>query len=808
MESLLQDLGHSIRALRKAPAFTASAVVTLALGLGVNIAVFSLMHAALLERLPVRHGDRLVQIYQTTSAGSEHFEFSYPLYVDFRDSTTSFDGLAAHMSLSVGVNSDDASERVVAEFVTANYFSVLGVGLSAGPGLAGRDELRGASPTAVVSTRLWNALYAGQSSIIGATLHVNGKPFSIVGVAPAPFDGIVRGQVADVWIPVSQFAAVRNRPDAIMTTRESSWLSLFGRLASGATAEQAGDEITRIGRGLNVINAGPDFTARARSAARGDVGNVEGLARPLRLLMLVVALILVVAVANVANLMLTRTHARQAEIAMRQALGAGRGRIVRHLLTEAAVVTFAGGALGLLLASWIIELFEIRTATGGLLTLRVEPDITVVAFAIALSVLAALGSGLIPALSSARPDLLAVIKGSGDGTGDRHARRRIRSGLVVVQVALSLLLVVGGGLFLRSLARLQSIDPTLSTNRVIAANLNLNLRGYDAVRGGQFYADVLERVSALSGVQAASLAYVLPVTAGGARMDVRGSSVRPAVEGMVSIELISISPGFFRTVGVPLVSGRDFGAADSPAASKVVVINETMRQKFWPSSSAIGQSFAIGGNTYEVIGVARDTKYRSLREAPRMVMYLPYAQDYQSTANLLVRTSMPVEPTVADLRAVLREIDPGMPLFNVRTLAEHVNRSLYADRLRAELIGWLAALALVLAAVGIYGIVSFSVAERTREVGIRLALGADPRLVLRMVLGGSLRLATVGLGAGLLLTAWLTRRIASDLYGVGALDPATIVGSCAVLLAVVMAATLIPARRATRIDPVVALRTE
>lgn len=806
MDSLLHDLRHSCRALRKTPVFTLAATLTLALGLGVNISVFTVMNAALLESLPVREADRLVHVYSWTARGGDQTDFSLPLYVDLRDGSKMLSGLAAYASVAVGVSATDRNDRVTAEFVSTNYFSVLGADLATGPGFSGADELRGSAATAVISDRLWQTLHDRDPSIVGKTVVVNGKTVTVVGVAAPAFEGVVRGQRADLWLPLPQFTAVRNRPDTLMGARESSWLSLIGRLAPGATGEQVAAELTGIGSGLNVVNAGPGFIARTRPAAGGDAGLVEGLGRPLNLLMLVVGLILVVASANVANLLLARSHARQPEIAMRQALGASRRRIVQQMLTEGAVLAFAGGAAGLLLAYWLVALFEVRTAAGTLLALRLEPDGTVLAFALLLSALAAIGSGLVPALTTSRPDLLMVIKGSGDGGRARFGRQHIRAALVVVQVALSFVLVVGAGLFLRSLLQLKSIDPTLSDNRVVASTLNLSLRGYDEPRGRQFYDDVMRRVHAVPGVESASLAYVLPVTAGGMRMDIQGSSTKPAAQGMVGVDLVPVSPGFFTTVGIPLVTGRDFSAADRLEAPKVIVVNETLKQRFWPATNAVGQAFTIAGETYEVIAVARDTKYRNLRESPRMVMYLPFAQAHQSSANLLVRTSLPPDRIVESLRAAIREIDSGMPLYNVRTLAEHVNRSLYLDRLRAELIGYLAALALVLAAIGIYGVVSFMVAERTREVGIRLALGARPSAVLGMVLGSGARLAVIGLIVGLVLSTWLSRLVASDLFGITTTDPLTMVGACVVLMAVVLLATFVPARRATRIDPMLALR--
>ena len=807
METFFLDIRHAIRTLRKAPVFTAAATLTLALGLGVNIALFTVLNAALLERLPARDPDRLVQVYSWSQQGGDHFDFSYPLYVDMRDNVRGFSGLAVYTSNAVGVSAGNQNERVIAEFVSANYFGVLGVDLSAGPGFSGRDEMRGGPETAIVSDRLWRSLLHADPSPIGRPLLVNGRTFTVVGVASQTFEGIVRGQRADMWMAVAQFNAVRNRPSDMLGSRESSWLTVVGRLREGVTADQAADETTAFVSSLNVINAGEGFIARTRPAATGDTGLVDGLERPLSLLMLAVGLILVVASANVANLLLARSHARQPEIAMRQALGASRFRIVRQLLTEGAVLALIGGFIGLLMAYWLVGLFEVRTTAGTLLTLALDPNGVVIGYAAALSAVAGLLASLIPALTTSRPDLLAVVKGTGD-SGARSRRHYLRASLVVVQIAVSLALVVGAGLFVRSLSRLRAIDPALADNRVVAATLNLSLRGYDVERGRQFYESAIGKVATLPGVQSVSLAYVLPVTAGGIRIDVAPRTTTPAVDGPVGIDMVPVSPGFFRTVGVPLVAGRDFAASDRQGAAPVIVINETMKQRFWRDGNAVGQQFTIAEQTYEVVGIARDTRYRNLREAARMTMYLPLAQEHQASANLLVRTALPAERVMESVRESLRALDPALPLYNVRTLAEHVSRSLYLDRLRAELIGYLAGLALLLAAIGIYGVVSFTVAERTREVGIRLALGAHPRAVLRLMLSTGLRLGVLGLGAGLLLSVWLTRLIARDLFGVTPTDPVTLAAASAVLLGVVLLATFLPARRATRIDPLQALRTE
>ena len=807
MQTIVADFRHAIRMFRKAPGFSAAAALTLALGIGVNVAVFSLLHATLLASLPVHEPHRLVQPYSWTSAGGDHFDFSYPLYVDIRDRSDVFSGLAAYLTSTVGVAAGDRTERVAAEFVTSNYFPVLGVQIPLGPGLTGADELRGGPQVAVVSDALWRRMFDADAGVVGRSIALNGRTFTVVGVAPAGFEGIVRGQRADLWVSLSQFFPLRGRPD-LLDARTSSWMSLIGRLAPGVSMEQAANRLTTILRQADTSTATDEYAMRLQRAGAGDRGLVEGLDTPLSLLMGAVGLILLIACANVAKLLLARSYARQPEIVLRQALGATRGRIIRQLLNETLVLSVAAGLLGLIFASWVVDMFELRTAGAGTaLALRVGPSMPVLIFAVTASVIAALAAGLLPAVGTSRADLVEVIKRSTASLGATPGGRRARAGLAVVQIALSLVLIVGAGLFLRSLARLRSIEPALATDRVVAATLNLTLRGYDQNRGQQFYDSLLAAVAAEPGIQAATLSSVLPVTAGGARINLNPRTTRPAIDAPFEAEMISVSSGYFKTFGIPLVAGRDFRASDSAGAAPVVIINESMKQKVWGAADPVGQTFSLGfGGAYVVAGVARDTKYRNLREAPRMTMYLPLGQSYQQAANLAVRTSLSPEATVAALRRQVAAVDPAMPLYNVRTLGQHVERSLYLDAMRARLVTALALLAVTLAAVGIYGLISFGVAERTREVGLRLALGARPVEVVRLVLGTGLRLAAAGVALGLLLALWLTRTIAAQLYGITPTDAVTIAAGSAFLFLVVLIATLVPALRAMRVDPMTALR--
>ncbi len=807
MNGLRYDVRHALRLFWDHPSFTAAAVLTLALGLGVNIAVFIVFHAALLSSLPVAGPTELMRIATTTTDGGNHFDFSYPLYRDLRDQGEVFAGVSAYTTTPVGVAIGPLSERIIGEFVTANYFSVLGVDLPVGPGFDADDDRGASGPVVIISDRLRRSLFTSGGTPIGNALLVNGQAATVVGVAPPAFVGFVRGQRADVWLTVNHYwSLVETRANAL-ENRNLSWLSLVGRLRPAVGAAVAQGRLTTALRPAVSATEGPNWSVRLLPATSGDIALVDDLDRPLRLLMVVVGFILIIAAANVGNLLLTRAYGRQHEIATRVALGASRWRIIRQLVVEGSVLATAGGVLGLLLGVWTATLFDIRTGgSAAPLALSIEPDTTVLAFTALASALVAIAIGVVPAIGSSRPDLLAVTKAAGEAASTRIGKRRLRTSLTVVQVALALVLVIGAGLFLRTLGRLRAVDPALLNNRVIAGSLDLTLRGYSQGRGQQFYDAALESVRALPGVQAATLTSVLPATPGGTRENLGAGQTDPRVDVPVEFDVVMTAPGYFPTLGVPLVSGRDFTRGDTASAPAVAIVNEGMRRVFWPDANPVGQTFKAGSETFLVVGVARDTKYRSLREQSRMTMYVPLTQAYRSEMNLVVRTALPREQIVDALRSTLRSLDIALPLYNVRTLAEHVERSLYLDRLRAQLIGLLAALALALAGIGIYAVLSYSIAERTREVGVRLALGARPADLVRMLVVASARLAFAGIGCGLVLASWMTQLVAAQLFGLSAMDAPTIAAACLVLLLVAMVATLVPARRATRVDPVIALR--
>jgi len=808
MGTLLKDLRYGIRMLAKTPVFTMVAVLSLALGIGVNTTVFSLLDAVILRSLPVQHPEQIVDIATRVAGGEPHNDFSYPLYAGLRDHNDVLSGMVAYIDTSLGLAAGDQTERIRGEFVSSNYFSVLGIQPAIGSTFAPDDERPGAPRVAVISYALWNRRLEGEPGALQKTITLNGRTFSVVGVAPKGFSGLLRGMQTDVWITLPHNADFDGNPK-LLSSDQVSWLSLAGRLKPGITIEQAQARLTALLPGVS--NEAPQsgkWEAALSKAAGGNEVYVAELTRPLRLLFIAVVLILAIACANVASLLLARAKTRGKEIGIRLALGATRRRIVRQLLTESLLLALAGGALGFLMALWSSGLASgLQTRVGGTLNLNVSPNARVLLFTFVTSVLTVLMFGVIPALGASRLELVPVLKGS-TTTQVFHRGPSLHSVLVVIQVTLSLVLLAGAGLFVRSLWKLQSIEKGFTADNVLAMSLNMDLQGYDDSRGKNFYAAALENLSSLPGIQSVSLASALPVSAGGSRMERPANGTTPAVGEYVSIDIVSVSPRFFETTGLPLLSGRDFRLIDTDKSARITIINETMAKKFWPGTDPVGRSFNDGLTTFEVIGVAADTKYRNLRESPRLAMYEPLAQSYRPRMNLLVRTAGDPAGLAPAIQTQLHALEPSLTVFNIRTLYEHVGRSLYVERMESLLLAFFGLLALVLTAVGIYGVVAYSVAQRTRELGIRIALGAQRRDVLMLILRQGLVLVASGSAVGLVACYWLSSLVSSQLYGVSPGDPVTLVSVAVLLAAVALLASYIPARRATRVDPLVALRYE
>jgi len=808
MGTLLKDLRYGFRMLVKTPAFTVVAVLSLGLGIGANTTVFSLLDAVMLRSLPIQQPEQIVEVATLIPGNRPHYDFSYPLYAGLRDNNQSLSGLIAYSTANFGLATGDQTERIRGEMVSANYFSVLGVQPTIGSAFAPSDETPGAPRAALISDALWTRFFNRDANVLNKTISLNGRNFSVVGVAPKKFSGMLRGMATDVWVTLPHNMDFEDNPK-LLSSANLIWLSIAGRLKPGVPIEQAQTQLTSLLPGLSADGQSGNQSIALAEAAGGNSAYVADLSRPITLLFLAVGLILAIACANVASLLLARARTRGKEIGVRLALGATRFRIVRQLMTESLLLALAGGALGLLFTFWTSGLVSgLLTTTDDPLLLEISPNVRVLAFTLLASVATVLLFGVAPALKASRVDLVPTLKDSNAATPVFRRGPSLQNLLVITQVALSLMLLAGAGLFVRSLWKLQGIDKGFTGGNVMAFSLNMDLQGYDKSRGAGFYAAAVEDLSSVPGIESVTLASSLPATAGGRNMQLGPNETRPAVNEKVSIDIVSVAPRFFETTGLSLLRGRDFRRIDSDKSAKVMIVNETMARKFWPQADPVGQSFQEGEDTYEVVGVARDTKYRHLRETPAMTMYLPLTQAYVPTMNLLIRT--PADPTsfVAPVQNRLRSIEPAITIYNVRTLLEHVGRSLYIERMESIILGTLGLLALILTAIGVYGVVTYSVTQRTRELGIRMALGAQRRDVFKLVLRKGLILVVWGSAIGLLACYWLSRLISNQLYGVSPNDPATLISVAVLLGAVALLASYIPARRATKVDPLVALRYE
>ena len=809
MRVLWQDLRFAARLLRKHPGFTALAIVSLALGIGVNTAIFSLVRAVLLPPLPVPDAGRLVSIYHRYTRGQEYLSStSYPDYEYYRDHGQILAGLMAYGRIPMSVRIAEQAEQISGELVTANYFSVLGLRAA-----MGRTFLAADRNVTVIGDRLWRSRFGGDRSVVGRTIGIGRHAFTIVGIAPPGFRGVVLdwGDPPELWVPMTAFRdAVPILPEDLLQFRGADWLLATGRLKSGVSLAQAQAAIR--GMAGQLAQAYPeihrDWTAELLPLSRARFWPEErkAIATFLELLMAVTGVVLLIACFNVANLLLTRGVKRQREIAVRLALGAGRGRLVRQLTTESVLLSLAGGAAGIAVACWTSALIRLYPRPFKIpLAFDTRVDAPALGFALLLSLATGVLFGLLPARRAARPDLVLTLKSEAP-----HASLRgfaLRNALVVAQVALSLVLLIGAGLFVRTLRNAQASDPAFRTGSAVLVKLDLAVAGYSDARGKPFYTQVLERARVLPGVESPALVWIPPL--GGMR---GGTDVLPpGAARPLQVNWNIVSPGYFRTLGLPIESGRDFDDRDTASAPPVAVVNQVMARRFWPGQDPIGKLLrrANGGSPpLEVVGVVQDGRMLNFREDVRPCFYRPVTQSYLPEMTLIARTPGGPALALAEIRRELRALDKDLPASDAETMDAHLRRALSQERLTASLLSGLGVLALALAVIGIYGAMSFAVAQRTREIGIRMALGAQAPAVLAMIL----RHAAVLLGAGLVIgwaaAAIVTRYAASLLYRVSPTDPWTFGAVSSVLAAAAMLACYLPARRATRVDPTVALRYE
>jgi predicted permease len=798
--------------LLKRPGFTLTVVMTLALAIGANATIFTWIKVVLLEPLPgIDRPDELAEIWGATRHNSA-LSTSYLDYLDFRDRNAAFSGLFAHQILPLNLGRGEKPERVRGAVVSGNYFDVLGV-----KALIGRtfvpeeDRTPNSHPVAVIGYGLWRRRFGSDARVTGQRITLNEHAFTIIGVAPADFASPFAGDAIDVWTPVMMKDYVA-RPHFSLTDRSSRWLMVMGRLKPGASIQQARANAAAIARQLeeSYPQTNEQLGVEVYSVSQSPYSLKRSLQSSLAILMAAVAVVLLIACANVAGLLLARAASRRKEIAVRVALGGSRSRMIRQMLTESLVLASSGAGIGLTLAFWtarFLPAFLPRYASAE--HFRATPDAAVVAFTSALTVITTLLFGLAPALQASRADLVTGLKeGTAPIARGQHGIS-LRQGLVVTQIALSMIALISAGLFVRSLREAYKANPGFDPDHVLLVAFDPFLSGYDEIRGREFYRQLVERVRALPGVQSATLARRLPLTLSNVGfVGVTIDGYAPAAEEDMRLNYETVGPRYFQTMRIPLIYGRDFEERDRENAHRVVIINETMARRYWPNDDALGKRIKLTDDWLEIVGVSKDVKNRSLSEPPRPLLYLPLLQDYRSNMILVARTSVNPEQAFHGVQTVVSSLDTGMPVFDVKTFEQHIGLSLFLQRMAATLLSIFGLLALSLAALGLYGVMAYSVSRRTRELGIRISVGAKQQDVLKLILGQTLILAAIGIAGGLVAAVVVTRFAANLLYGIRPADPATFALISAMLLAVALVAGYFPARRAARIDPMIALRAE
>jgi predicted permease len=829
--------------LRQNRGFAAVAVLSLALGIGANTAIFTLIDYVVLRALPARAPEQLVVLGRNPEKPATSFD--YPDYRYIRDHNTSYQGVLATgegrtVAFTVAGERSTAAEVVPVAQVSGNYFEVLGVPAAVGRLLTPDDNINeGAHPYVVISWDLWQRRFGGDPKAAGRGITLNGVPFTVIGVAARGFHGIAVGNHSDVFMPIVMMPSV-NPPANGWNTRHWWWLTVMARLKPGATLASANSELNVLWQ--QILKADPEykpapaydkeFEAYNRMTVVPGSGGWSNFrvqfSKPLTVLMIVVGLVLLIACANVANLLLARAAARRKEIAVRLAIGAGRARLVRQLLLETVVVSILGGLAGLAFAWWGVEvLLGLMPKRAIPLDLHLTPDLRVAGFAFLASIVTGILCGLAPALQSTRPDLVSSLKN--ETAAARRSRFDLRRLLVVVQVATSLLLLIGAGLFVRSLGKLENLDPGFVRERLLLVSVNPQASGYKGQRLRDYYETLLARTRSWPEVRSASLANITPLAGSRWNSDIRveGYEFKPMEKPYVDFN--SVSPRFFETMGIPIIAGRDFREEDNPAYTpdptpkpdpaekakgpRVIIVNESFAKKFFVNRPAIGARMCRGEKfkmeeAYEIIGVVKDAKYFGVREATEPMAYVAVWRDGSSTRQLLVRTTAEPERIVGMVRREAAALDPSIPVLQTLTMAEQFDNNISQERMLTTLCGFFGGLALLLAAVGLYGVMAQSVARRVREIGIRMALGAQGAEVLWLVLREVTVMVGVGAIIGLPTALGLTRLVKSYLFGLTPQDPSSVAGSVAVLLGVTALAGFIPARRATRVDPMVALREE
>ncbi|MBS1791410.1 MAG: ABC transporter permease [Acidobacteria bacterium] len=796
MATLLQDVRYGVRMFFKTPGFSLIAVLTLALGIGANTAIFSVVNAVILKPLPYSEPERIVRMYGKFSQGNQAAT-SPPDFLDYRAQNHTFEEFAATRSGSFNLTGGVEPERILGADVTANFFQTLGIKLVQGRTFSPEEEQEGKERVAIISEALWQRRFGGDANVIGKTLSLDGQHHTIVGIAPNL--GRIPDET-DVWRPLTF-----DRPN--MKIRRFHFLRAFGRLKSGVTMQQAQADVDAIAVGLEKQYPESNTSWRLRMVALRDelLGNVR---TPLYVLLGAVAFVLLIACANVANLLLARAAGRQKEIAIRCALGAGRWRLTRQLLTESILLSIVGGAIGFLLALWGTEALVKLAADSVPRAGEIGMDKSVLGFTMLLSVLTGVIFGLVPAWQASRQDINESLKDGSKGTAARNMRTR--GGLVVAEIALALILLVGAGLLVQSFWRLQDVDPGFNPRNVLTMRMFLPESKYaEEGRSRAFFEQVLQRVAALPGVQAVGTTTQLPMRGGGdTYFKIEGRPFQGANQQVTALNPTA-SHDYFRAMGIPLLKGRAFTEQETKETAKVVIINESFARTYFSDEDPLGKRLIIDDGqplTCEIIGVARDIKQFSLASQSSPTMYMPSIET--GFANLVVRTSGDPLALASAVRTAVQSVDKDQPVFSVRSMEQVLATSVAEPRFRTILLGVFAAVALGLATIGIYGVMAYTVAQRTHEIGIRMALGAGKSDVLWLVVKQGMALTIGGIVLGIGAALALTRLLSGLLFGVGADDPLTFVLIAVMLTTVALLACWIPARSATKVDPLIALRQE
>ncbi|HLY60124.1 MAG TPA: ABC transporter permease [Terriglobia bacterium] len=814
MGTLLQDIRYAFRMLAKNPTFTAIAVISLGLGIGANTTIFSFVNALLFRPPAVEAPSQLLEVWNQNNAGSglEHFlPLNYPDYIYYRDHNQVFSGMLAfdgdpHM---VSWSRSGQGEKAQGALVSGNFFDILGVKPALGRSfMAEEDQTPGAHPVVVLSHAFWQRRLAADAGILGKTLVLNGTKFTAVGIAPEGFNGIFAGIQPDFWAPLAMTAAFTHDP-GFLTNHDITWLFGAGRLKPGETLLQAQADLSVLSHQLQ--KSFPQSN-KDKEAAIFPVTLVPG---PFRgyvaaftgILMAVVGLVLLIACANAANLLLAQASSRRRETAIRTALGAGRGRLIRQTLVESTLVAFLGGCLAFLLASWIAPALLTLTPPSLPIKLTVPLDWRVLAFTLAVSLVTGIIFGIAPAFRAARVDIIPVLKDEGGIGGYR--RSRLRSVLVVAQISVCLVLLVSAGLCVRSLLNAQSINPGFDTQHVLMAELDPGSLGYSESKGRAFYRELIARIEAVPGVKSVSTTGYLPLNTNQDMTEAGPERQTDPTQGLPAINTTDVGPGYFSTMGIPLLQGREFTAQDGAGSPGVAIVNEAMAKKFWPGENPVGQRLKLGKTgSVEIVGVAETGKYRTLSEDALPFFYRPILQNYHPALTLVVRAAGDPQILMPAARREIQTLDPNVVPFDMETMKEYMALPLFPAHTTGILLGAFGFLALVLAMGGLYGVMAYAVSQRTHEIGVRMALGAARRDVVRLVVGQGLFLTLIGIGIGLAGAFAATQVLSSLLFGISATDPVTFVGVPIILTIVALAASYIPARRATKVDPMVALRYE